>query len=319
MIQIEYFYSVNNEHYSLFYYTGDGGKSWIKKDKKIVYNDSGSLKYSFADKENGWLIADDGKDFMKTADGGTTWTSLNDILSALSLKGILDIQFVDKSNGWVHDENGLFKTTDSGKGWKRVHDYLHVYRVLNQAMEIALEYSEANKEIILASSLLHDIGRAAQFRDSTLCHAIIGGDMAYKFLINIGWQEPDALHVKECITTHRFRTDNQPKTIEAKILFDADKLDITGSLGIARTLIFKGQVNEPLYTVDKNMVIHKGIKEDPESFIKEYNYKLIKVYNKFYTEQAGKIAQKRRSILMEFYESFMNEIKMENIKSFLNY
>lgn len=120
LIQVEYFYSVNNEHYSLFYHTGNGGKSWTKKDKKIVYNDSDSLKYSFVDKENGWLIADDGKEFMKTADGGTTWASLNDALSALSLKRILDIRFVDKSNGWILDETGLFKTTDSGKRWKKI-------------------------------------------------------------------------------------------------------------------------------------------------------------------------------------------------------
>lgn len=119
LIQVEYFYSVNNEHYSLFYYTGDGGKSWTKKDEKIAYNDSGSLQYSFVDKENGWLIAD-GKDFMKTVDGGTTWIPVN-ALSALSLKGILDIQFSDKSNGWILDENGLFRTTDSGKSWKRVN------------------------------------------------------------------------------------------------------------------------------------------------------------------------------------------------------
>ncbi len=118
LIQIEYFYSVNNEHYSLFYHTGDGGKSWTKKDEKIVYIGSGNLKYSFADKNNGCLIAD-GKAFMKTADGGTTWISVN-ALSALSLKGILDIQFVDISNGWILDETGLFKTTDSGKSWEKI-------------------------------------------------------------------------------------------------------------------------------------------------------------------------------------------------------
>lgn len=46
LIQVEYFYSANNEHYSLFYHTSDGGKSWTRKDEKIVYNDIGSLKYS---------------------------------------------------------------------------------------------------------------------------------------------------------------------------------------------------------------------------------------------------------------------------------
>lgn len=55
---------------------------------------------------------------MKTADGGVTWTSLNESISNLSLKGILDMQFIDNSNGWILDETGLFKTTDSGESWK---------------------------------------------------------------------------------------------------------------------------------------------------------------------------------------------------------
>ncbi|MFZ7103011.1 MAG: WD40/YVTN/BNR-like repeat-containing protein [Peptococcaceae bacterium] len=118
LIRVRYA-TINGEIYSLFYHTGNGGKSWTKKDEKIAHTDIGSLKYSFADQNNGWLIAD-GKEFMKTADGGTTWTSLNDALSALSLKKILDIQFVDKNNGWILDETGLFKTTDSGKSWHKV-------------------------------------------------------------------------------------------------------------------------------------------------------------------------------------------------------
>jgi len=63
------------------------------------------------------------------------------------------------------------------------HDYLHIYRVTNQAMEIALEYPEANNEIVLASSLLHDIGREAQYKNPDTCHAKIGGEMAYDSLI----------------------------------------------------------------------------------------------------------------------------------------
>lgn len=112
-------YDINGEIYSLFYHTGDGGKSWTKKDEKIVYNDIDSLKYSFVDQNNGWLIAN-GKDFMKTANGGTTWTTVNEALSTLSLTGILDIHFVDESNGWILDETGLFKTTDSGKSWEKI-------------------------------------------------------------------------------------------------------------------------------------------------------------------------------------------------------
>ncbi len=91
--------------------------------------------------------------------------------------------------------------------------------------------------------------------------------MAYTFMKELGWSEEDCRHIQECITTHRFRTDHQPKTLEAKILFDADKLDVSGALGIARSLIYKGQVGEPLYAVDEKK-IYKGQKLcEPESFL----------------------------------------------------
>lgn len=171
---------------------------------------------------------------------------------------------------------------------------------------------------MLVSSLLHDIGREAQYRNPDICHAKIGGEMAYDFLISIGWGSEDALHVKECIQAHRYRVENPPKTIEAKILFDSDKLDSTGAIGIARTLNYGGIMNEPLYTIDENMIVHEGNCDSPESFLKEYNFKLIKLYDSFYTEKAKNIAEKRKDISMQFYNTLMSEIKIGNIRRFLD-
>ena len=115
LISVEYLIP-NSKPYSLFYQTHDGGKSWLMIGEKIVYNELGSLKYSFADKDNGWLITDN-KTFMRTVDGGVIWASVNEALSVLSLKEVRDIQFVDKNNGWILDETGLFKSIDSGNTW----------------------------------------------------------------------------------------------------------------------------------------------------------------------------------------------------------
>ena len=115
-----------------------------------------------------------------------------------------------------------------------------------QALQIAKGYPDVNRDILIASCLLHDIGRMKQFQNPQLCHAEEGGKMAYEFMRSLGWNEKDCKHIQECITTHRFRTDRQPESIEAKILFDADKLDVTGALGISRTLLYKGRAGEPL-------------------------------------------------------------------------
>ncbi len=200
------------------------------------------------------------------------------------------------------------------------HDSLHVYRVLCQALRIARGYNEVNQDILIASCLLHDIGRMKEFQNPKLCHAIEGGKMAYMFMKELGWNEEDCTHIQECITTHSFRTDNQPKTLEAKILFDEDKLDVSGALGIARSLIYKGQVGEPLYVVDEENKIYKGQKLcEPESFLKEYHFKLIPLYEKFYTEEAFEIAQKRKAMTMMFYNELLDEISIGDLQKLLNF
>lgn len=198
------------------------------------------------------------------------------------------------------------------------HDYLHVYRVLYQALEISKNY-EVDKDVLIASCLLHDIGRNAEFQNSKLCHAVEGGKLAYDFMMQLGWQESQCLHIKECITTHRFRSNNLPKTMEAKILFDSDKLDVTGALGIARSLIYKGQVGEPLYTINKDFRIHNELSEDmPESFIKEYHFKLSKLYKQFYTPEATAIAHKRKKIADWFYRELIDEIEICGLEEHLD-
>ena len=190
------------------------------------------------------------------------------------------------------------------------HDRHHVYRVLNAALDIARHFESIDEDVLVAACLLHDIGRDKQFTDiDNICHAKVGGKMAYDYLISRLWSVTKAQHVKDCITTHRFRGNNNPKSNEAKVLFDADKLDASGAIGIARTLIYEGQVMEPLYIMDENnSIIEDGGGAEISSFFQEYNYKLKNVYNSFYTEHARKIAIKRKNIAVDFYNCLFKEV-----------
>ena len=191
------------------------------------------------------------------------------------------------------------------------HDIHHVYRVLNAAVDIAghEDMIEVDMDVVIAACLLHDIGREKQFADPELCHALVGGEMAYEFLVSRNWPTAKAMHVKDCITAHRYRSSAPPASIEAKILFDADKLEVTGAIGIARTLIYEGKVGEPLYILgDNNEIITEGGGADISSFFQEYNFKLKNVYGSFYTNRAKEIAAKRQKAAMDFYDSLYNEV-----------
>ena len=146
-------------------------------------------------------------------------------------------------------------------------------------MEIAKEEKEVDYDILVCACLLHDIGRKEQFENPKLCHAMEGAKKAYAFLSKSGFTETFAARVKMCIETHRFREANPPRSIEAKILFDAGKLDAVGVMGIARTLLYKGGVGEPLYRLDSDGNVSDGSEDKLPSFLQEYKYKLEKIYD----------------------------------------
>lgn len=188
------------------------------------------------------------------------------------------------------------------------HDKEHIYRVLYTALDIARTLSDIDYDILIAACLLHDIGRKEQFENPALCHAMVGADKAYQFLIENHFDEKFSKHVSECIRTHRYRNDDAPKSIEAKILFDADKTDVAGAIGIARTLLYKGQVAEPLYSLLPDGQVSDGSKDRTPSFFQEYKYKLESIYAHFFTARGREIAIERQANAVSFYQNLLQEV-----------
>lgn len=127
------------------------------------------------------------------------------------------------------------------------------------------------------------------------------------FLIEHGFDADFAEKVKHCIVTHRFRKSNQPQTIEAKILFDADKLDTVGALGIARSLQFNGAMGEPLYSLKTDGTVSDGTNDEMSSFFREYKFKLENVYDRFMTESGARLAKQREQSAIDFYNELLHE------------
>ncbi len=189
------------------------------------------------------------------------------------------------------------------------HDRQHVYRVLYLALDIADSEPAADGDVLIAACLLHDIGRQRQFENPALCHAREGGRMAEEFLLKSGFDGDFAGHVGRCIASHRYRGDNAPGSLEAKILFDADKLDATGAFGVARTLLYNGKLDVPLYSVDAAGHVLDGSEASPPSFFQEYRFKLRRLYDLFYTERGRELAKERRQAAVCFYESLLSEAR----------
>lgn len=183
---------------------------------------------------------------------------------------------------------------------KSAHAEDHIYRVLYNALNIAASEKNVDLDVLITACLLHDIGRPAEIANSSIDHAEYGSKTAYNWLIENNYDNAFAQSVAECILCHRYRENNIPKTIEAKILYDADKLDAAGLIGIARTLQFKGTIGEPIYTV-KNGEVQNGTDKENQNFFTEYIHKLSKVYDKMTTAKGKEIALEMKNEAERFY------------------
>lgn len=209
---------------------------------------------------------------------------------------------MDKKTYQLLEDYMLTTTADSA------HDREHIYRVLHNALTIAKTEENVNYDVLIATCLLHDVGRPEQFADPNVCHAEVGSEKAYAFLLENGFPEAFSAAVRSAILTHRFRISRPPQSLEAKILFDADKIDVVGALGIARTLLYKGTMEEPLYLLNEDGTVSNGEKDPLSSFFREYHFKLKKLYDRFYTAAGKSMAEQRRKNAEDFYNALYREI-----------
>lgn len=197
------------------------------------------------------------------------------------------------------------------------HNLDHVMRVYNLCKLLAKYEENVDSDILIPAALLHDIARVEESEDKTgkTDHAVLGSEIASDILKALGYDDEKIEKIKHCITTHRFRTDNEPKTIEAKILFDSDKLDAIGAVGIARSFMLSGQYGQRLVlnnSIDNylatNTAENERIKDNSKHtpFI-EYEVKYKKIPDKLYTKKAKEIGNER----LEFMEEFFNRLKLE--------
>ena len=124
----------------------------------------------------------------------------------------------------------------------RAHDLEHALRVRDWGKKLA-EEEGADVMVIELAALLHDIGRSGAVEKT---HAESSAGLAVNILHKTGYAEDIVLRVKEAIISHSLEAGHEPNTLEAKILYDADKLDFVGAIGLGRLFTLAGVQGWPL-------------------------------------------------------------------------
>ncbi len=170
------------------------------------------------------------------------------------------------------------------------HDVGHIERVKKLAEYIARREG-ADVDVVLKAAELHDIARNSEN------HAVESAKIARKLLKAEGYSDEFIEAVAHAIEAHSFSANIEPKTIEAKVLSDADKLDAIGAIGVARAFMYSGERQRSI-----------------EDTLKHFEEKLLKLKDLMHTSTAKKIAAKRHKFLESFYRRLKEEIALQDIE-----
>lgn len=204
------------------------------------------------------------------------------------------------------------------------HDLEHVHRVETLALRLAGDRPEIDRDVLRLSALLHDIARVKEDHDLSgqIDHALLGGEMAEAILRELGFDEKTIGQIKHCVVSHRYRGNHVPETPEAKILFDADKLDVIGAIGIVRSYVITGQYGEPIYSdipletyIQENLAGGKPdgrvIDIHKHTANLEFELKLRHIPERLFTPEAKQIAKERICFMTEFFSRLKSELAGE--------
>ena len=186
------------------------------------------------------------------------------------------------------------------------HDWDHTCRVFRLCMRIG-KVEGADLDVLTVAAYLHDIGRRWQDESKgRVCHAKKGAEIARTLLADFPLAAVKKKNILHCIRTHRFRDGSVPRTTEARVLFDADKLDAMGAIGIARVFQFAGEVGARLH----NPAIDPQVSEsytDNDTGFREYKLKLSKLKDRMLTDEGRRMADTRHQFMALFFQRFLEE------------
>ena len=200
------------------------------------------------------------------------------------------------------------------------HGMDHTMRVYNMALHLAKKEKNVDLDILKCAALLHDIARVKEDDDKSgnICHAKESAKMCEPILKKLGYADNKIEKIKKCIISHRYKTDNKAETLEAKILFDADKLDSLGAIVILRAGMWMGRHGCNIFP---KISLEKYAKENLDggqltgrikdaslhNFFYEHEIKGRKLPSVMHTKEAKRIAKKR----LKFVDSFLDRIEKE--------
>jgi uncharacterized protein len=193
------------------------------------------------------------------------------------------------------------------------HDWWHAWRVWKIAKKIAKKEG-GDLFVIELAALLHDVEdwKFNKRKNSEI-------NLAKKWLSELKVDKKIINHICHIIKNISFKgakVKNKIKTKEGKIVQDADRLDVLGAIGIARTFAYGGYKGREIYNPKIKPRLHRTFKEYREAKSTSINHfyeKLLLLKDRLNTKTAKKMAIKRHQFLEQFLKEFFTEWEVKDL------
>lgn len=186
------------------------------------------------------------------------------------------------------------------------HDWDHTLRVVRLCERIGAGEG-ADMQVLKIAAYLHDIGRCEQdSSNGTICHARLGAQMARPIIKDLELTDKEKNNIIHCIRSHRFRGGEKPDTLEARVLFDADKIDAIGAVGVARAYLFAGELGARLHNPDLPVEAALPYSREDTGY-REFKLKLCKIKDRMLTGEGRRLAAGRHDFMNAFFQRFLDE------------
>ena len=199
------------------------------------------------------------------------------------------------------------------------HGRGHIERVVRSALYIG-RLEGANLEVIELAAILHDIFEYKEYHDHVegFRHEVAGAGEARRILKELAFPDETIAAVAHCIEAHRKRASHEPQTLEAKCLFDADKLDCLGAIGVIRAAFISFDQGQDFYKVIEDIEAYKRMNIRPDGTIinfskhssnLEWELSIKDVPSRMFTPTGKRIARERAVFAGDFYRRYGEESK----------
>ena len=179
--------------------------------------------------------------------------------------------------------------------------------------ELELEPEDSRSFLAVSlAAMLHDIARPEEMKSNgKICHAQAGYGKAIRFLRECGCDDEALIQlVANAVKRHRYRGKDQPETLIDKILYDADKLDSIGAVGIGRAFHFAGRIGARLHNPASEAVAGEAYGREDSAY-REYLVKLRNVPERMLTASGRNAATERAEFMHEFFRKLCRESGVE--------